>query len=170
MENSNFSMTLTKCRQVLDTFDNLVVIDDRGYIRYLSPDMYFMIEAYNKKPVPDDVIGRHISDVHYVSKVTNALETGRPMKTAFYFSSNVTNIARIEPVYRDGKLVGAIDYDLFTDGNKLRKFVDMAGNMWKAGMTVLNHYILILMIPGRGWSTTISTCQPKTAEAYLTPL
>ena len=133
MENSNFSMTLTQCRQVLDTFDNLVVIDDRGYIRYLSPDMYFMIEAYNKNPVPGDVIGRHISDVHYVSKITNALETGRPMKTAFYFSSNVTNIARIEPVYRDGKLVGAIDYDLFTDGNKLRKFVDMAGKYVEGG-------------------------------------
>lgn len=119
-------MTLDQCRQVLDTFDNLVIIDDGGYIKYLSPDMYFMIEAYNKKPVPDNVLGKHISDVHYVSKVTNALETGKPMKTAFYFSSNVTNVARIEPVFKDGKLVGAIDYDLFTDGNKLKKFVDVA--------------------------------------------
>lgn len=122
--NRTFDMTLEECRLVFDTFDNLVIIDDKGLIKYLSPDMYFTIEAYNKKPVPQNVVGRHILDVHFVSKITNALETSKPRNTVFYFSSNVTNVARIEPIFKDGKLCGAIDYDLFTDGNELKKFVD----------------------------------------------
>ena len=79
----NFDMTLEECRLVFDTLDNLVIIDEKGIIKYLSPDMYFTIEAYNKKPVPDDVVGMHIHDVHYVSKITQGIETDEEISTAF---------------------------------------------------------------------------------------
>jgi len=133
---NNFDMTLEECRLVFDTLDNLVIIDDQGKIKYLSPDMYFTIEAYNKKPVPHDVVGRHIHDVHYVSKITQGIERGEEIKTAFYFSSNVTNVARIVPLKKDGTIVGAIDYDLFTDGNILRDFLDEVRTYRSSGTTV----------------------------------
>lgn len=120
----NFNMTLEECRLIFDTMENLVITDKDGYIKYLSPSMYFMIEAYNKRPVPKSVVGRHIDEIHPISKVTNALKSGGSYKNCFYFSSDVTNIVRIEPLYKDSELVGAIDYDIFTDGKELKEFLD----------------------------------------------
>lgn len=62
-EYNNFDMTLEECRLVFDTIENLVIIDEKGMIKYLSPDMFFMIEAYNKRPVPKTVVGRHIDEI-----------------------------------------------------------------------------------------------------------
>ena len=123
-EYHNFDMTLDECRLVFDTIENLVIIDEKGIIKYLSPDMFFMIEAYNKRPVPKTVVGRHINEIHPISKIMNTLESGKPEKNCFYFSSDVTNVARIEPLYKNGKLVGAIDYDIFTDGHDLKDLLD----------------------------------------------
>ena len=119
-----FDFTLDECRQVFNALDNLVIVDQEGKLKYLSPEMYFTVEAYNKKPVPADVVGMHIEDVHYASKITKALDKGKEISTEFYFSSNVTNIARIIPLKRGDEIVGAIDYDLLTDGTMLKKFME----------------------------------------------
>ena len=121
---NNFDMTLEECRLVFDTLDNLVIIDENSRIKYLSPNMYKVCEAYNKKPVPDNVVGRHISEIHPATKIVNAINPGKYDETCFYFASDVTNIARIKNLYKDGKLVGAIDYDIFTDGPELKEFLD----------------------------------------------
>lgn len=122
-EYNNFDMTLEECRRVFDAIENLVIIDANGNIKYLSPNMYFMIEAYNKRPVPKTVVGKHIDEIHHLSKITNALKSGKSIKTCFYFSSDVTNIARIEPLYEGDELVGAIDYDIFNNGQDLSDFL-----------------------------------------------
>ncbi len=120
----NFDMTLEECRAVFDTIDNLVIVDDKGFLKYLSPDMFAMIEAYNKKPIPETVVGKHISEIHPATKILNALQDGKEDELCFYFASDVTNIARIKAVRRNGKLIGAIDYDYFTDGIALKEFID----------------------------------------------
>ena len=135
----NFNMTLEECRLVLDTITNLVIIDKNGKIKYLSPDMYFMIEAYNKRPVPKSVVGKHIDEIHPLSKITNVLKTGRSDKNCFYFSSDVTNVARIEPLYKDGELVGAIDYDIFTNGLDLNDFMDKITEYSSKGLINIQH-------------------------------
>lgn len=123
-EYHNFDMTLEECRLVFDTIDNLIIIDDQGRIKYFSPGMFSMVEAYNKRPVPETVVGRHISEVHPASKIGNAIRADRFNETCFYFASNVTNVAKIKGLYQDGKLMGAIDYDIFTDGQELKAFLD----------------------------------------------
>ena len=82
------------------------------------------VEAYNKRALPDVVAGKHISEVHPASKIGNAVRGGRFDETCFYFASDVTNIAKIKNLYKDGTLVGAIDYDIFTDGQELKDFLD----------------------------------------------
>ena len=131
---NNFNMTLEECRLVLDKLQNLVVVDRNGYIKYLSPDMFFMIEASNKKAVPKNVAGKHITEIHPLSKITNALKTGESEKTHIYLNSDVVNIARIEPLYDDKELVGAIDYDIFTDGQELREFLDVIADYASKGL------------------------------------
>ena len=72
----NFDMTLEECHLVLDHFKNLIVTDEKGYIKYMSPEMYFMVEAYNKRPLPNKVVGEHVNDIHPLSKITAVLESG----------------------------------------------------------------------------------------------
>lgn len=119
-----FDMTLEECRLVFDTIDNLVIVDEQGRIKYLSPGMFPVVEAYNKRPLPDVVVGKHISEVHPASKIGNAVEHGRFDETCFYFASGVTNIAKIKSLYRDDRRIGAIDYDIFTNGQEIKDFLD----------------------------------------------
>ena len=129
----NFDMTLEECRLVFDTMDNLIIIDERGRIKYFSPNMYSMVEAYNKRPLPDKVVGKHVSEVHPATKILNAARSEKFDETCFYFASDVTNIARIKNLYRDGRLVGAIDYDIFTDGVELKEFLQKVSEYAEKG-------------------------------------
>ena len=133
MPNDNFDMTLEECRLVFDTIDNLIIVDDKGRIKYFSPNMYSMVEAYNKRPLPDKVVGKHVSEIHPATKIVNAFKTEKFDETCFYFASDVTNIARIKNLYKDGKLVGAIDYDLFTDGLELKEFLNKVSEYSQKG-------------------------------------
>lgn len=120
----NFDMTLEECRNVLDTIDSLVVVDSEGRIKYLSPAMFDVIEVLEGRRAPDDVVGRHIEEIHPTSKICTALKENRGSRNCFYFSVGITNIARIKPVYVSGKLQGAIDYDIFKDDLDLKNFLD----------------------------------------------
>ena len=133
----NFDMTLEECRLVFDTMDNLIIIDERGRIKYFSPNMYSMVEAYNKRPLPDKVVGKHVSEVHPATKILNAARSEKFDETCFYFASDVTNIARIKNLYRDGRLVGAIDYDIFTDGVELKEFLQKVSEYAEKGFVNL---------------------------------
>ncbi len=135
---NNFDMTLEECRAVFDTIDNLVIVDENGYLKYLSPDMFDMVEAYNKKPVPETVVGKHISEIHPATKILNALQEGNADELCFYFASDVTNIARIKAVRKHGKLIGAIDYDYFTDGLELKSFIDKLADYSQKGFINLD--------------------------------
>ena len=115
---NNFDMTLEECRLVFDTMDNLIIIDERGRIKYFSPNMYSMVEAYNKRPLPDKVVGKHVSEVHPATKILNAARSEKFDETCFYFASDVTNIARIKNLYRDGRLVGAVTHVMVNDPEK----------------------------------------------------
>lgn len=120
----NFDLTLEECNEILDTIDNLVVVDSGGYIKYLSPNLFKIIHAIEGRPVPNDVSGRHIEEVHPLSKICSVLKSGEEIRNCFYFSLGVTNIARIKPIYSDKKLKGAIDYDIFSDDYDLKAFMD----------------------------------------------
>ncbi len=152
-ELNNFDMTLDECRAVFDTLDDLVIVDADGYLKYLSPDMYPVIEAYNKKPIPDSIVGKHISEIHPASKILNALDPHKNDELSFYFASNVTNIARIKSIKKDGKTVGAIDYDYFTDGPMLKAFVDKLVEYHKKGFINLQDTFQSMLVESRNERT-----------------
>lgn len=120
----NFDMTLEECRLVLDAIDNMIIVDTQGRIKYLSPDMIPILEALRGEKLPAKITGMPISEAHPVSKLRTAVEKGAGVKNAFYFVGGSTNIARIKPLCQDGKLIGAMDYDLFVDGVELKKFLN----------------------------------------------
>lgn len=158
----NFDMTLEECRLVFDTMDNLIIIDERGRIKYFSPNMYSMVEAYNKRPLPDKVVGKHVSEVHPATKILNAARSEKFDETCFYFASDVTNIARIKNLYRDGRLVGAIDYDIFTDGVELKEFLQKVSEYAEKGFINLQDTFQPCMRPARS-SSPSSTASPTSS-------
>lgn len=120
----NFDMTLEECRKVFDTIENLVIVDGEGAIKYLSPDMYKIIEVIEGRAVPLDVVGEHILKIHPTSKLCSVLDEGTEDRDFFYFTVGVTNVARIKPIREGKKMIGAIDYDLFSDDLALKSFLN----------------------------------------------
>lgn len=123
---NNFDMTLEECRDVFDTIENLVVVDAEGKIKYFSPNMYKNVEVIEGRPIPKDVVGKHILEIHPLSKICKVLEKKKEDANCFYFTVGVTNVARIKPIFRGKKLVGVIDYDIFTDDKAIKSFLDKA--------------------------------------------
>lgn len=141
----NFDMTLEECHAVFDNIDGLVIIDTDGKIKYLSPKLIPIIEQIEGKKIHGSIVGRHIEEVHPTSKICLALKTGKEERTCFYFSIGVTNIARIKPVFVNGKLQGAIDYDLFFDDSDLKTFLDKIVNLSFHGFLNLSQTIDSIM-------------------------
>lgn len=121
---NNFDMTLEECRDVFDAIDNMVIVDEEGKIKYFSPDMYKAVEVIVGRPISKDVVGKHILDVHPLSKICETLEKKQENPDCFYFAVGVTNVAKIKPVFRGDKLVGAVDYDIFSEDHALKSFLD----------------------------------------------
>lgn len=142
---NNFNMTLEECRVVFDNIDGLVIVDEVGKIKYLSPKIIPIIEEIEGKKVSTNVVGQHIEEVHPTSKICMALKSGKEERTCFYFSIGVTNIARIKPLYSEGKLKGAIDYDLFFDDSDLKAFLDKIVNLSLNGFVNLSQTLNAIM-------------------------
>lgn len=115
-------MTLDECRNVLDTIDRLVVVDSNHRIKYISPEVLELLEVVSMKDL-SNVAGKKIEDIHPLSKITKPLKTGEPIDQCYYFSGGIINIARVKPIMVDGKINGAVDYDLFGDDRALQKFL-----------------------------------------------
>lgn len=143
----NFDMTLEECRQVLDTIDNMIVVDAQGRIKYFSPGMIPIIEALMEKPVPEQIAGRHISEIHPLSKLAEALRDRQWMENAFYFAGGVTNVARIKPLYQGKTLTGAMDYDIFSSGVDLQEFLNLILEYSQKGYLNLRNTVEMLTAP-----------------------
>lgn len=145
----NFDMTLEECRCALDTIDNMIIVDPQGKLKYLSPTMIPILEALAGKPLPERLAGRDISELHPISKLLSALHSGAGIENAFYFVRGTTNVARIKPMYQAGKLIGAMDYDLFVDGVDLREFLDQVVDYSMRGFLNLGDTIEAIFAPGK---------------------
>ena len=53
-----FGLTLEECKNVFDAIDGLVVIDHKGIIKYLSPDLFDALEELYGIELPQKVVGK----------------------------------------------------------------------------------------------------------------
>ena len=145
----NFDMTLEECRCALDTIDNMIIVDPQGKLKYLSPSMISILESLAGRAMPEDLVGRPISEVHPISKLQMALRKESGIENAFYLVQGMTNIARIKPMYQSGRLIGAMDYDLFTDGVELREFLDQVVDYSMRGFLNLGDTMEAIFAPSK---------------------
>lgn len=143
----NFDMTLEECRLVLDAIDNVVVIDAQGRVKYMARNLIPVLESLMNRPLPEEIAGRPIQEVNPFSKLTEALRSGKPVENVFYFSGGGTNAARIKPLYQEGKLVGAVDYDLFPNRVDLQEFLNLLVEYAEKGFISVEDTVGLLHTP-----------------------
>ncbi len=127
----NHDLTLEEALLILDNIEGLVAVDENGIIKYFAKDLLHLTEFHNLKM--DDIKGKHILELHPHSKITNALESGLAIRNYFYVSPFGTNVARISPLYKDGILKGAVDYDIFRDASDLEEFLNSSAKLSSDG-------------------------------------
>lgn len=146
-EYQNFDMTLEECRLVLDAIDNVVVIDAQGRVKYMAQNLISVLEMMMSRPLPADIAGRAIQEVNPFSKLPEALRNGKPVENVFYLSGGGTNVARIKPLYQNGQLVGAVDYDLFSNRVDLQAFLELLVEYAEKGFISVEDTVGRLRLP-----------------------
>ncbi|MDD6310374.1 MAG: sigma 54-interacting transcriptional regulator [Firmicutes bacterium] len=122
-------MNLEECRQALESIGGLIIVDNDGYIKFFSKDIMNIIERVNAKDLPDDLIGKHISEIHPTSKIIKLLNEPFEEKITTYKMSGVLNITRILPLMQDNRRTGIIDLDLFRNNWEISKFLKQLESM-----------------------------------------
>ncbi len=121
-------LTFDEALLILENIEGLVAIDSNGIIKFFAKDLIFFTDYFQN--INDGIIaGKHIHDVHPNSKAHLPLETGAKIREHFYPSPLGVNVARIIPLYSDGHLKGAIDYDIFRSNSEINSFLSASSDL-----------------------------------------
>ena len=130
--NSSFNLNYKECRTIIENIDNLVVVDDKGYLKYIDKKVLKLIEEithYKSK----DIMGKHIREVRPLSKIESVIESKQEDKECFYFEGESVHVSRIKPIFSDGKLSGVMDYDVFSSVSDMKRFTNKMINYINEG-------------------------------------
>ena len=133
-------MTLEKDFDLIfDKIAGLLVIDSDANILYMNE---FTAMA-NKIASPKDAIGKNIdellADGESVNKLSTVLRTRKPYIGEVYFWKGLPIISNAYPLFRDGKLIGAFEYDIFEDAKALHAFIRQLNRMKNENIGELSH-------------------------------
>lgn len=132
---NDFKLTIEECELILKHIPGLVIIDDKGKLKYMSPDMAERLSRIGELREEDDYYNMDIQKLHPASKIKTALLGKEELN--YYMLSGIPNISRIKPLIEDGIIKGAIDYDLLwrlSDFEQLFKKAETFLNVTKEGI------------------------------------
>jgi transcriptional regulator with PAS, ATPase and Fis domain len=96
------------------------MIDDEERIVFMCSKLIKMI-GYEEL---SQIEGMRLRDVISTNKAYRVLETGERQIGVTYLVKGYTIVSNSYPIYRDGKLIGALEYDVFEDADLLKTFLD----------------------------------------------
>jgi len=100
---------------VLNTaYDGLIVVDKEGIVTMTNQAFANFFQQ-----LPDDLIGKHITEVYKNPKFIEVLETGQPVLGYIHDLNGHEIIASRVPIIQDGNIVGALGKVVFKDVNEL---------------------------------------------------
>ena len=134
---SNFDMNLNECKAVLDSIGGLIIVDNKGYIKFFSKDLVNVIEMVNSKELPDNIVGKHISEIHPTSKLIKLVGEQVEDKVVTYNMSGQLNVTRMLPVISEGKQIGIADLDLFKNNLAISRSLQQIDDMKEQEQLVL---------------------------------
>lgn len=134
---NNFDMNIDECRAALDSIGGLIIVDEKGYIKFFSKDLVSVIERVNSKELPKTIVGKHISEIHPTSKIIKLIGEEFEDKVVTYKVSGQLNVTRMIPVLDGEKRVGIADLDLFKNNWEISKFIQQINLMKEKDSLVL---------------------------------
>lgn len=111
---------------IFNDIDGFFVIDINEKVVFMSDNL---IRQVNK--TRDEVIGTSILDLIPTNTAYKILKTGEKQIGEMYFVEGFTIVSNGYPIYKDGQLVGAFEYDVFANIGFVEEFlyrVDTVGD------------------------------------------
>ena len=104
----------------LEYVNGIVTIDLDGKVTYINKQICdFCHLDYGK------ALGKHITELFPFSKMMDTIEKKQNFtKTEFYFYEGRFSASTRHPMYKDGEMVGVIEYDIFEDMEVVESFVN----------------------------------------------
>ena len=118
---------------IFNNIDGFFVIDKDEKIVFMADNL---LDQMNFQTL-DEVVGKNIRDVIPTNKVYRVLQTGKKQIGQMYFVEGYTIVSNGYPIYKDDELVGAFEYDAFSNIGFVEDFleqVDTVGDTVKFGI------------------------------------
>lgn len=123
---------------IFSNIDGFFVIDENEKVVYMADNL---IHQIHKKSL-DDVVGKSIRDLIPTNNTYNILRTGKNQIGEMYFVEGYTIVSNGYPIYKDGELIGAFEYDVFSNIGFIEEFLektDNVGDIKNAGIKRRSH-------------------------------
>jgi transcriptional regulator with PAS, ATPase and Fis domain len=101
---------------ILDSIDGFLLVDAKERIVFMSKSLLDVIGLESLA----EVKGKRLRDVIAYNETYRVLETGRRQIGVTYRVQGCTIISNGYPIFRNGALVGALEYDVFENADALR--------------------------------------------------
>lgn len=103
-------------------FEGVVVVNPTGHILYINHIYQDFLQVH-------DVTGKHVTEVIENTRMHIVAQTGKPELSAIQHIHGSDMIAHRIPIYRGGKLVGAVGTVLFQDVRELKALSRMVEHL-----------------------------------------
>lgn len=115
----NGNLDIDDFKYFLEHIYGFVVIDLEGKVLYINKQVCdFCHLDY------ENAVGKHIEELFPFSKMMDTIRFNQPTTTAFYFYEGRASASMRTPLYKDGNMVGVLEYDLFQDMGLIDQFVN----------------------------------------------
>lgn len=105
--------------QIFNSMAGLLIIDTQERILFFS-ELLAKQTGYTQEAV----IGKKLRTIIPTNNTYKVLKTGEPNIAELYFVQGNTIVSNGIPIYKNGELVGAFEYDTFSDAANLHSFLD----------------------------------------------
>ena len=105
---------------ILDSIDGFLLVDNDEKIVFMCRSL---LAIAGMKSL-EEAKGKRLRDVIAANNTYRVLETGKRQIGVTYLVKGRTIVSNSYPVYKDGKLIGALEYDVFEDADLLQDFVE----------------------------------------------
>ena len=130
-----FRLSAAECKAILDSIIGLIVVDSAGRVKYMSPDMVERVRQIGDLPGEEGAwYDKDIKSIHPTSKLDRVFPSKVPREEmAYYLVAGDFNISKMKTITIDGKIQGAIDYDLFYGYGDLKEFFEILTELSSKG-------------------------------------
>ena len=104
---------------VLNSIPGLIVVDRNENIVFMCEEM-LITAGYE---CLDDVIGKNVRELLFYSRTKSVLNSNKSSIGELYLVEGHIVASNDVPVFSDGKMIGALEYDFFQDSEEILAFI-----------------------------------------------